>query len=85
MPLAIVIPAVMSAYQYIGEPLLHGDMARAQRQSSYYLGGMQEDGSGFQLDGPMKFYGPIVLGVVAHKLIGSRINRYIPKSIPVGF
>jgi len=84
IPLAVVIPMAMSAYGYVGEPLLHGDAARAQRQAAYYMGGQQEDGSGFQLDGPMKFYGPILLGVIAHRLLGKHVNRYIPKGIPIG-
>lgn len=85
VPLAVVLPAAFSAYNYVLEPVLHGDMGRAQRQAAYYMGGMQADGSGFQMDGPLKFYGPIVIGVLAHKFIGSRVNRYIPKSIPLGF
>lgn len=83
LPLAIMIPAAFSTYNYVLEPVFKGDMGRAQRQAAYYMGGMQQDGSGFQLDGPMKFYGPMVAGVIAHKVAGRFVNRYIPKWLPV--
>jgi hypothetical protein len=83
IPLAIVAPMAFSAYNYVLEPVLKGDMGRAQRQTAYYMAGMQQDGSGFQLDGPLKFYGPMIAGVVAHKVAGRFVNRYIPKWLPV--
>jgi len=83
LPLAIAIPTALSTYNYVLEPVLKGDMGRAMRQAKYYMGGIQEDGTGFQLNGPMMFYGPMVAGVVAHKFAGRFVNRYIPKWLPV--
>lgn len=83
LPLAIAIPTALSTYNYVLDPVLKGDMGRAMRQAKYYMGGMQEDGSGFQLAGPMMFYGPMIAGVVAHKFAGKFVNRYIPKWLPV--
>jgi len=85
IPLSIGLGVGMPMYQYVGEPLLKGDIARAQRQADYYMFGKQEDGSGFQLTGPARFYGPMILGVAAHKIIGKFINPYLPKWLPVNF
>lgn len=85
LPLAVAGGVALPMYNYIGEPILHGDTARAMRQANYYAFGRQEDGSGFQLAGPMMFYGPMILGVAAHKLVGKHVNRYLPKWLPVNF
>jgi len=85
LPLSIGLGIGVPTYTYVLEPLVHGDMGRMQRQTDYYMFGKQEDGTGYQLTGPAKFYGPMVVGVLAHKVIGKYVNPYIPSWLPVCF
>lgn len=81
LPLGIGAALAMDAY-LIGEPLVKGDFDRFQRQAKYYAMGIQQDGTGFQLAGPMIFYGAPILAGVMHSVAGKKVNRYIPKWVP---
>ena len=85
LPLAIAAGVAVPVYTYALEPLLANDTARAQRQINYYAFGQPEvSGGKLQLDGPIKFYGPMIMGVLAHRFAAHMgVNRYIPKWIPV--
>jgi hypothetical protein len=76
IPLAIVIPGALSAYN-IAQAGINKDMNSVRLQTT----GIDSNGH-FYLPAVIETYGPIVVGVIAHKYVGKHINRYIPG--PVG-
>lgn len=84
LPLAIMIPLALPVLD-VAKRVSDGKFdANDQKMLIYNMTGYNTTTKTWNAVGPMQTYGPMVLGVLAHKVVGKRVNRYIPKWIPVG-
>lgn len=84
LPLAIAIPMAMPVLG-IANRLKDGQWSDGDTRGLVYdMTGYSINEKRFHIEPLLGTYGPMVAGVVVHKVIGSRVNRYIPKWIPVG-
>ncbi len=77
LPLAIVVPMAVPAVE-AGKYLMAGRLPEA----AYVMSGIDINGK-FHANRFLQTYAPMAGGVIAHKLAGRFVNRYIPKWLPV--
>lgn len=80
LPLAVVVPMAVSGYYNVAKPIMAGNHEGGLAN----LTGYDTRTGKFEPQRYVYTYGPILAGVVIHKIAGRvGANRYIPKWLPV--